>query len=57
MANNPGLVPPPRFTRGSVLTAEDMNRIVAMLVRRIEGGKGITVKSFGSRIVIESNEA
>lgn len=57
MANRPGLVPPRSgFRKGTMLNAEDLNRIVNMLVRRIEGGKGITVRTFGNRIVIEASD-
>ena len=58
MANQPGrrVFPRGHFRRGMILTASDMNRIVNALVRRIEGGKGINVRSFNGRIIIEASD-
>jgi len=53
VANQPGQSPPPRFRPGQPLRAEDLNRIVALLARRIVGGKGVRVRTFGNRIIIE----
>ena len=53
MANQPGSNPPPRFRSGQVLRAEDLNRIVEMLARRILGGRGVRIRTFGNRIIID----
>lgn len=57
MANQPGQARPDLLRQGTILTADQMNRIMRALVRRIEGGKGIKVRSFGGRIIIESSDA
>jgi hypothetical protein len=54
--SNPGQPPPSRPRAGTVLTAEEMNRIVQALISRIDGGKGIRIKNFGGRIIIESTD-
>ena len=56
MANRPAQYQPSRVRAGPVLTADELNRIVDSLVRRIEGGKGIRVRAFGNRIVIEATD-
>ncbi len=56
MANRPSAIPPSRPRPGTVLTATEMNRIVQALVRRIEGGKGIKVRAFGGRVIIETSD-
>jgi len=57
MANRPSSTPPrPVYWKGSILRAEDLQRIVDMLIKRLEGGKGISVKSFGKNLVIERND-
>jgi len=56
MANRPAQYQPSRVRAGTVLTADELNRIVDSLVRRIEGGKGIRVRAFGNRIVIEATD-
>jgi len=54
MANQPAQQMPTRFRKGQILTAADMNKILDMLIKRIEGGRGIKVRAFGGRIVIET---
>jgi len=56
MANLPAQPLPSHVRRGTVLTAEQLNRIVNMLVRRMEGGKGIRIRAFSGRIIIEATE-
>lgn len=53
MANQPGSSLPGRFRPGQALSAEDLNRIAGMISQRIVGGKGIRVRSFGGRLVLE----
>jgi len=53
MPLQPGQQSPPRFLPGQQLRADDLNRIVALLARRIIGGKGVTVRVFGNQIIIE----
>lgn len=57
MANQPGADLPATPRTGTDLTAEELNRIVDMLLRRITGGKGINVRSFGGRLIIEEIDA
>jgi len=57
MPNNPGIIPP-SFRPGQELRASDLKKITDMLARRIIGGKGIDVKTFGNQVVIaKSGEA
>ncbi len=57
MANQPGLPTITRFRPGQPLSAADLNRIVDGLLKRIIGGKGIRVRAFGGRIIIERTDA
>ncbi len=50
----PGQPEPRRFREGTSLSAEDLRRIVNMLVQRMEGGNGINVRAFGNRLIIEA---
>jgi hypothetical protein len=56
MANHPGRPQPGIPQKDKPLTADQLNRIVDMLIRRIEGGKGINIRTFGGRIIIEDSE-
>jgi hypothetical protein len=38
------------------LTADQLNRIMDALVHRIEPGKGIKIRSFGNRVIIEASD-
>lgn len=42
----------PNFQRGQVLRADDLNRIVRAIARRITGQDGIRVRTFGGDVVI-----
>ena len=44
-------VRPPR--RGEAITAADMNKIVALILQTVKGGRGVLVKRVGQSIVIE----
>ena len=55
MPNEPAQRLPRRLRKGQMLTAHDMNLIVNALLKRIEGGRGITIRTFGRRIVIETS--
>ena len=56
MANKTGITPPSVVKRGVPLTADEMNRIVDMLISKIEGGKGINVRTFGNTIIVEDSD-
>ncbi len=56
MANNPASNKPAQPRKDTTLTAEELNRIVDMLLRRITGGKGISVRSFSGRLIIEESD-
>ena len=56
MANHPGKPTPGKPMRDKPITAGQLNRIVDMLIRRFEGGKGINIRVFGGRIIIEDSE-
>ena len=43
--------------KGQILTAEQINRIVDGIIRRISGGKGIKIRAMGDQIVIEESDA
>lgn len=46
---------PKNFFRGQQnISADDLNKILKALPRLIVGGKGINVRSFGDRIIVES---
>ena len=53
MANTPGNPGPQRPRPNTVLTAVQVNRIIDGLIRRIEGGRGIKVRSMNGQIIIE----
>lgn len=46
-----------RFRQGEELDASDINRIVDSLIPRITGGKGVTVRSFGNRLIVSKAPA
>lgn len=45
-----------RFEKGQVLTAAALNRVVDMILRKVTGGPGITVRAFGSQMIIENTK-
>ncbi len=44
----------PTFERGRQITASALNAVVDMIVKRIRGGRGISVKRAGDGIIISS---
>jgi len=57
MANNTGNGSVAKPRKGTILTADQVNQIIETLIRRIEGGKGINIRSFNGRILIEESDA
>ena len=47
-------VRPPR--RGEAITAADMNKIVALILQTVKGGRGVLVKRVGQSIVVEMEQ-
>lgn len=45
----------PTFERGRQITASALNAVVDMIVKRIRGGRGISVKRAGDGIIISSD--
>lgn len=47
---------PPKFLSGEVLSAAKLNEVVDSIIQKIMGGRGISIKKFGSQVIIEAKE-